>query len=168
MRKRPAQSWSEFLRTARPNVDWFQARPILVLDPGETTGWAVFSQGLLVEWGQEATGKNPSLMADLIRSKIGVELILFEEYRVRGNKFRTHVGSEVVTIQHIGAIHVVAAELGIPTVKQAAGLAKAFATDVKLRRWGLFQPNQRHTNDAIRHGVRYLLFNHEPEKRAHG
>jgi hypothetical protein len=96
-----------------------------------------------------------------------LDLILFEEYRVRGNKFKEHVGSEVVTIQNIGAVKVVADELAVPLAKQSAGMAKGFATDAKLRRWGLWQTNQRHANDAVRHGVYYLLFKYAPEKRSH-
>jgi hypothetical protein len=134
---------------------------VLTLDPGETTGWALFDKGQLVEGGQWRT-LSPAILADRIAEVIGevpnLSLIVYEEYRVRGNKFKEHVGSEVVTIQHIGAIKVVADELGIPLVKQTAGMAKGFATDAKLRRWGLYQPNQRHFVDAIRHGCYWLLF----------
>lgn len=179
-RPRSTRLWPDWLRYARPHVDWDLAPPILVLDPGETTGWAVFRKGCLDSCGQFSTPHPADLAVNIravydfwldLRSRYPnsplLNLILYEEYRVRGNKFKTHVGSEVVTIQHIGAIKVVADELEVPTEKQTAGMAKGFATDPKLRHWGLYQSNQRHANDAIRHGVYYLLFKYAPEHREH-
>lgn len=154
-------SWASFLRTARPSLDVDLVGLVLTLDPGETTGWALFDRGQLVECGQWRT-LNPSTLANDIAAisaaRGPLDRIVYEEYRVRGNKFKEHVGSEVITIQHIGAIKVVAAELNIPLVKQTAGMAKGFATDAKLRRWGLYQPGLRHANDSIRHGCYWLLF----------
>jgi hypothetical protein len=164
--------WASFLRAARPTVDWSKVGPVLCLDPGETTGWALFHHGKLESCGQAATPNPPDLVAAIREvaefwqtlanhhpdyAKV-LNRIVYEEYRVRGNKFKEHVGSEVVTIQHIGAIKVIADELGIGLTKQSAGMVKGFATDVKLRRWGLYQTNKRHANDAIRHGVYWLLF----------
>ena len=131
------------------------------MDPGETTGWALFRHGQLQAWGQWPT-PGPADLADSIYALTAeagpLSRLVYEEYRVRGNKFNEHVGSEVVTIQHIGAIKVVADELGVPLTKQTAGMAKGFATDAKLRNWGLYQRGLKHANDAIRHGVYYLLF----------
>lgn len=162
-------TWAEFRTRARPLTDWSEAGLVLCLDPGETTGWALFADGELDDCGQEPTGSEPALMADFINSKVaeyhsvldwpsGVEHIVYEEYRIRGSKAKQHVGSEVVTIQHIGVIRATADQLGIPLVKQSAGMAKGFASDEKLRRWGLYQTNKRHANDAIRHGVYWHLF----------
>lgn len=166
------RSWIEFIEKARPSVDWTEAGLVLCLDPGQTTGWALFGQAQLIDQGQVETDLNPAIMAEHIRDiqqrlldygDLGLDLIVFEEYRVRGNKAKQHVGSEVITIQHIGAIKVAADMLDIPLRKQTAGQVKAFATDVKLRRWGLYQTGQRHANDAIRHGVYYHLFGFRPE-----
>lgn len=152
------RDWLSFLAVARPKADWTSVGRILCLDPGETTGWAVFEAGVLDSCGQRST-KHPAEIADLIRETLDLDLLVFELYRIRGNKARQHIGSEVLTIQHIGAIKVVADELEIPIVGQSAGQAKGFATDVKLRRWGLYQSNLRHANDAIRHGCYWHLFN---------
>lgn len=153
--------WLTFLQRARPSLDLSGLGIVLCLDPGETTGWALWHEGKLHTCGQEYTGQDPASTGRLVKwldQDDHLRLIVYEEYRVRGNKFREHVGSEVVTIQHIGAIKVVADELGVPLWKQSAGMAKGFATDGKLRRWGLWQPNERHANDAIRHGIYYHLF----------
>lgn len=166
------QPWPNFIRLARPKVDWAKAGVILCLDPGETTGWSVFRNGQLESCGQFATPDPADLavnIQDVYRFWADLQArypkgngllstIVYEEYRIRGNKAKEHIGSEVVTIQHIGAIKVVADELGIKLVKQTAAQVKQFATDPKLRRWGLYQTNQRHANDSIRHGCYYLLF----------
>lgn len=155
--------WDAFRNRARPDVKWHQAGVVLCLDPGETTGWAIFYEGELWANGQDPT-PDPTAMADLIRELVAlpsldrVGRIVYEEYRVRGNKFNEHVGSEVVTIQNIGAIKVIADGLDLPLTKQTAGMAKGFATDDKLRQWYLYQKGLKHSNDAIRHGVYYLLF----------
>lgn len=167
--KRAHPQWAEFLKQARPQTNWSEVGLCLCLDPGETTGWAIFSQGQLVLCGQEHTGDEPALMAEFIHGiqesvlnsatyNTGLEHIVYEEYRIRGNKALQHIGSEVVTIQHIGVIKATADQLGIPVTKQTAGQVKQFATDIHLRRWGLFQTGKRHANDAIRHGVYWLLF----------
>lgn len=173
-----AQPWADFIRAARPRTDWSEVGLVLCLDPGETTGWSLFGGGELIEWGQEATGTEPALMADFVNSieaayhsvldwPDGLERIVYEEYRVRGNKAQEHIGSEVVTIQHIGAIKVVANELGLKLVKQSAGMAKGFASDRKLRAWGLYQTGLRHANDSIRHGVYWHLFSYRKDPRGH-
>lgn len=162
-------NWSSFLEQARPSVDWQGVGLVLFLDPGETTGWASFNEGLLLECGQWPT-PDPSAFADTLHAFIAandyIDRIVYEEYRVRGNKFNEHVGSEVVTIQNIGAIKVVAGEHAIPLSKQTAGMAKGFATDAKLRRWGLYQKGLKHANDALRHGVYWHLFG-TPKEPAH-
>lgn len=154
------QPWATFVKKARPNL--VLEGLTLTLDPGETTGWALWRGLDLERCGQWATPE-PDMLVDEINTleivlKLTLSRIVYEEYRVRGNKYKEHVGSEVVTIQHIGAIKVVAAELGVPIFKQSAGMAKGFATDRKLRQWGLYQTGLRHANDAIRHGVYWILF----------
>lgn len=155
------QDWLGFLRVARPVLDLGRLGWILTLDPGETTGWSLWEEGQLVEAGQEATGQNPALMVEFIRAvddQHALSTVVYEEYRIRPNKASQHIGSEVITIQHIGAIKVATDMMDITAVKQTAGMAKGFATDQKLKRWGLFQTGQKHANDAVRHGVYYILF----------
>jgi hypothetical protein len=155
-----SRAWLFFLKVARPRTEPEEFGHVLCLDPGETTGWALFVYGELVGFGQWPT-TDPAVLADCVAEVARtspLSRIVYEEYRVRGNKFKEHVGSEVLTIQHVGAIKVVADELGLPLTKQTAGMAKGFATDTKLRRWGLYQRGLRHANDAIRHGVYWLLF----------
>lgn len=154
--------WRPFFKRARPSLRPRSVGSILTLDPGETTGWSVWTHCQLVDCGQEFTDGDPSLTAEFVRDmdeRYGpIELIVFEEYRIRGNRARQHIGSEVVTIQHIGAIKVVAHDLDIRLWQQSAATAKGFSTDEKLKQWGLWQAGKRHANDAIRHGAYYHLF----------
>lgn len=153
-----AREWAAFVALARPAL--VLSGLTLTLDPGETTGWALWEGIELHSCGQWPT-PSPEDLADAVHALAAVHYLarlLYEEYRVRGNKYKEHVGSEVVTIQHIGAIKVVASELSVPLFKQSAGMAKGFATDSKLRRWGLYQVGLRHANDAIRHGCYWILF----------
>jgi hypothetical protein len=39
-----------------------------------------------------------------------------------------------------------------------ASQAKAFVTDQKLKEWGFWKEGMRHSRDAIRHGLYFLLF----------
>lgn len=157
-------SWVRFLAKARPGRK-AEAGLLLTLDPGETTGWAEFdlTNGSLLGDGQFST-KHPADMADLITSMNESALpfplvtVVFERYKVYGTHASQHIGSEVMTIQHVGAIKVVTDQLDLRCVGQWAGQAKQFATDAKLRRWGLYRPNRPHANDAIRHGIYYLLW----------
>lgn len=153
--------WLRFLSVARPDFDPRSSGTVLCLDPGHTTGFAVFSAGTLEVAGEWST-ESPATLAEQIErineDVYSLDRIVFEEYRVRGNKVREHIGSEVLTIQHVGAIRVTGDRLGLALSKQSAGMAKGFATDAKLRRWGLYQRGKRHANDAVRHGCYYLLF----------
>jgi hypothetical protein len=158
---RTPKSWVEFRDDARPQTNWSATGRILCLDPGLTTGWATFRDGNLEEYGQWDTPEAYTLADTIYALHVArfLDLIVFESYAVRGNKFKEHVGSEVMTIQLIGAIKVAAHEYGIPFFSQTPAMAKGFCTDTKLREWGLYQSVGPHARDAIRHGCHYLLFN---------
>lgn len=139
---------------------------LLVFDPGETTGWALFNEEGLLKCGHLDTSDLSSIARELyafIINHIPLDmshnsLVLYENYRVYGHKRNQHVGSELHTTKLIGVIEAVCQMLNIPTYTQMAATAKPFCTDQKLREWGWFQTNKRHANDAIRHGAYYLLF----------
>ena len=155
---------------------------ILTLDPGETTGWAIwhrtewFPDGIvrenpivgvaypkLFETGQADTKKlhtalsEPTSIAGLIKS-FGPDLVVMEDYRIYEWKAEEHSWSSVHTIQLIGLIKTLCIQQNIPFVLQSAQVAKQFCTDDKLESWGYWQKGMRHARDAIRHGAYYLLF----------
>jgi len=131
---------------------------LLCLDPGETVGWALWDSGDLIECGQFRVADTLNELVMFV-SGTAPDQIVMENYRVYGHRAQQHVGSEVVTIQYIGVIKLVAEQLKIPITLQMAWQAKQFNTDAKLRAWGLHRPGMVHANDAIRHGCYYYLFN---------
>jgi hypothetical protein len=156
MRTRTSKSWSEFLKRAgRPNIG---PRPssLLCLDPGETTGWAIFRNGVLTGAGQFRV-TSPRVF-DKIIDKLRPDALVVENYRIYPWRSKQHQWSEVPTLRYIGMIQYVASARGIPVYFQMAQLAKVFATDRKLKEWNLYKIDNRHANDAIRHGVYFLLF----------
>jgi hypothetical protein len=85
------------------------------------------------------------------------DLIVMENYRVYGHRAQQHIGSEVPTIQYIGAIKYLALARNIPIVLQMAFQGKAFAKDDRLQKLGLWHTS-KHARDAIRHGIYYYMF----------
>lgn len=89
----------------------------LWLDPGETIGWArgivsdeisesdgtiVAPAHLLVEeWGQH---KSRTFLLQLVKSAKDYDLIGYENYTIRADKWSAHVGTAVPTLQVIGGI----------------------------------------------------------------
>lgn len=151
--------WPDFLLHARQT----SRRPLpdapgvlLSLDPGETLGWCEFRYGQLARTGQRRIKSFRDF--EVLIQNVAPDVIVCENYKVYAHKAAEHIGSEVVTVQYIGAIKLIAQQRGIPVVLQMASQAKGFATDQKLRGWSLYQTNKRHANDAIRHACYYLLF----------
>lgn len=142
---------------------------LLCIDPGHTTGWCVFQDGQLVECGQvdtviNRTGHNEGVidwqaLSDLI--SMDHSMVVCEDYRVYAHKLERHTNSKILTLRIIGAIEYLCWKQNIPIYYQMAAVAKGFCSDKKLQMWDLWQVGQRHSRDAIRHGVYFLLFNKE-------
>jgi len=137
---------------------------LLSLDPGHTTGWAVFENYKLVACGQIiAAGIDHELFQafNSLFTQYNPVHIVFEDYRIYAWRKSQHVGSELLTTQVIGAIQTIASmdpTRIIPISKQPASVAKNFCTDAKLQEWGFWPKGQKHARDAIRHGCYFLLF----------
>jgi len=130
----------------------------LALDPGETTGWAYFEAGELVDCGQAYTPKVELIVPVLERFTF--DALVIEGYRIYSHKIAEHVGSSVYTLQLIGAVELWRALVAPSSiaVTQYASQAKPFVTDDRLRAWGMYQRGAKHARDAIRHGCYYLVF----------
>ena len=133
---------------------------LLALDPGETTGVAIFQEGKLVEAFQESTKEIKSALITIapIIKRFGFDAIVIEEYRVYAWKVKEHAWSDLHTSRLIGAIELLCAIHEIPLHKQSAQIAKQFCTDKKLKDWNLWLKGQVHSRDAIRHGCYFILF----------
>jgi hypothetical protein len=161
---------------------------LLCLDPGETTGWALFENAKLTKWGQTTTVIDKKIqygaMIELIQ-EIKPTAIVCENYRVYQHKLEQHSFSEVLTVRIIGGFELLSYQgitetrpmdlnfrgetmaatyqehWQIPIFFQMAQEAKGFCTDKKLEMWNYWQKGMRHSRDAIRHGCYWLLFNKE-------
>jgi hypothetical protein len=81
---------------------------VLWVDPGETFGWAKSSvvDGKLhiLDYGNEAA--QPFLMKLAGYARM-LDLIGFETYTIRADKFEANVGGDVPTLQFIGGIRLI-------------------------------------------------------------
>ena len=174
-----------FLSKVRPAG--FVPPPILLaLDPGETTGYALFIHGELKEVRQLKTKTvkefatlfqnidryatlDPNLpdpcsfIADGPRYSRPT-MVVYEDYKVYSWKADAHAWASLHTPKAIGALQCLATLYDIPLYTQMAQQAKGFCTDVKLQEWGYYKPGLKHARDAIRHGCFYLLHNFVPDK----
>lgn len=146
---------------AKNKLPVFEAT-VLALDPGETTGWALFHGGGLVGWGQETCeGTAGYKQVSNLIATCAPKTVICENYRVYGSKRDQHVGSDLYTVRLIGAIEHECMQRNIPCYFQMAAIGKGFSTDTKLKMWGYWKQGQRHSRDAIRHGCHWLLFGKE-------
>lgn len=151
-------SFNELLYKRR-GTDFVPPKRLLCLDPGHTTGWAVFEDGKLTACGQALTEKEGwGCISQLFRD-IQPTMVIYENYRVYAHKLERHSNSEVYTLRLVGVIEFLADDVyKIPYYNQMAHQAKGFMTDEKLKIWNLYQIGKKHARDAIRHGAYFLLF----------
>lgn len=136
----------------------------LCLDPGETTGVAVFRDGGLISWSQAATkdlDKGVDNIEQLL-TDVQPDIIVMEDYKVYDWKTKQHAWAALHTPQLLGVIHCLARLKGIPIERRMAFEAKTFCTDTKLIEWNMYKPGMRHARDAIRHGCFAYLFSKHP------
>lgn len=150
-----------------------------------TTGWAVFNDGKLVEFGEIAstdykeTEMYWSKHADLI-TKVNPSCILCESYKLFGHKAKQQSGSSLDTPQLIGYLRMCAWTLSIPFIFQDPKDKVRFNDEV-LEDYGYIQVSRgpsgkitgymcqgkrtsMHMRDAIRHGLFALKYNKELKK----
>lgn len=151
--------WINFLYQVRKDPNWVCAARLLALDPGETTGWSVWADGSILDWGQLDTKDQyqKTLMAFFEFHQ--PTHVVCEDYKVYEHKLKQHTWASLHTPQLIGAVKMLAVQNNLPMHLQMASMAKGFCTDDKLRRWGIYQPGMRHARDSIRHACYYLLLN---------
>lgn len=133
---------------------------VLALDPGQTTGVAVFDKGVLVEWSQLDTKDIPRGIRnmDALINRVQPDYIIAEAYKIYAWKKDEHTWAELHTPQLIGVIKTLAQLKNIPHEEKMAVEAKTFCTNEKLQEWGMYKTGMRHACDAIRHGCFSYLF----------
>lgn len=146
---------------------------ILGLDPGETTGFAVFDSVKSVrrvDWleiDQVKTWPPEDAVESLTRlfDEHKPDRVVFESYHIYNWKRDQHVWSAVSTVQVIGCIWTLCLQRKIQFSTQSAQNAKGFWTDDMLTRYNLYQRGLRHGRDATRHVLHFLCFG---ESKTHG
>lgn len=162
---------------------------IVALDPGETTGYALFIQGKLHATRQIRT-PTVRIFAEVFKSlhnfatlsphestKLNPawqpfdkpygrpDVVVYEDYKIYSWKSDHHAWASLHTPQCLGALKAIATIHQLPLYTQLAQQPKGFCTDAKLKMWGnkYYQANQKHARDAVRHGCYYLLHNYKPD-----
>ena len=158
-------SFDELMLGVR-GTDYIPPERLLAVDPGETTGWAYFENGILRSSGQIAH-RDLGIMSTKIQELIGDILpthVVAEDYKVYRSKAKSHSWSGLYTPKLLGAIEFICGMSNIPLTLQMAS-SKQFCTDAKLKIWGYYCKGNPHTNDAIRHGCYFLLFHKRRRKK---
>jgi hypothetical protein len=151
---RASSAWLSLLK-ARGNL---LSGRVLILDPGETTGVALFEDGYLLNAGQIVIRENFSKLEEIFLATLP-QYVVCEEYRIYGGKAMSHAHSTIPTLRYIGAIQMLCSQRDINIYFQSASRAKGFCTDDRLHDWGMYVEGLQHARDAIRHGAAFYLFN---------
>lgn len=136
---------------------------ILALDPGGTTGWVLFDPdtGQLAGSG-EARGREALYqLFDGLTSYGRPLVVVCEKYTVTARTAKLSQQTDALKI--IGMLEYACAKAGIPLHEQTPAQAKLFSTDEKLTVLGWYKATEGgHTNDAIRHLLRWLIHTGHP------
>jgi len=142
-------------------------RTIVAIDPGETTGIAVWNtssygkmQIKLFQVETKDVGSGFDTLLGGIKT-IAPDHIRCEEYRVYNWMADSHSWSVLHTPQLIGAVKVLAHMLNIPLSFKLAQQPKAVFNDSNLKMMGVYSPGLKHARDAERHLLYHMAF---PEK----
>jgi len=133
---------------------------LLCIDPGETTGWAIFHTTGLFHVDQFGTPDAASGTEEVkkILLQYKPDEVVIEDYRVYSWRSQHHSWSSLHTPRLIGGIEYLCHERGIKLTKQMAQTGKNFVSNEKLKAWGFYRPGKKHAMDAVRHGCYYLVF----------
>ena len=144
------------------NAERQQTSPetLLAIDPGETTGYAIYKNGKIICEEIQVGLHNLKQIWDLIDS-CKLDVVVCEDYIIYGSKAKMHAWNKLVTPQIIGAIRLSCELLKVPLYMQMASTAKGFCNDTKLKEWGFWIKGHDHSRDAIRHVIYFLLFHNE-------
>lgn len=148
----------------------------LAVDPGEDTGWALFEDERLVDAGTEklwAFGDSVFMAVfrpeeldlvgdELAKLFVGIEKIVAEDWRLYPNEMKkgSLAWDQCRTARLLGSLTQTCRMGGLELILQGAKIKKAAeAAGAKALFMAPLEEN-RHANDAIRHGVYYLAIQH--------
>ena len=127
---------------------------IIAYDPGITTGWASYDNGIF------KVGELESLDLSIIYSHI-TSLYDWDEFIIGYEDFKHRpqlIHSEMYSLQVIGAIRLWTQLHGQPEpFKYLPATAQAFWTDNKIKALDLWVPGNPHAMDALRVLLKYRM-----------
>jgi predicted RNase H-like nuclease (RuvC/YqgF family) len=130
---------------------------ILSIDPGETSGLALFLRGELHS-SFHLKINDLEEIKQLLTGGSGFDYIIIESFRIYAHKAKSLTNDPMITPKIIGKLE--EWFKGYKIVYQSASQAKGFFTNDRLKEMGLYVSN-RHERDAIRHALYGLYFNKE-------
>lgn len=125
---------------------------IIALDPGFTTGVALFDSNLDLKY-ETTQVQGIYGVWDALHMGAPYDLIIYESFLYQ---HRDKV--DLRPVEAIGVIKLYAEVKNIRTVSQTPATGKRFWTDPKIKKLGLWQPSQVHGMDAMRHLLYYMAF----------
>lgn len=146
--------------TKRPIPDLkaeYQARVFMALDPGETTGVAVWCghHAKLFQLETKDVGQAFKELDQQI-AEHQPDHLRYEEYRIYNWMADSHSWSVLHTPQLIGAIKVLASLRSLPISCKLAQQPKAVWNDNVLKLCATYEPGLKHARDACRHLFYYM------------
>jgi hypothetical protein len=148
---------------------------ILSLDPGGTTGWAMYKDDGVSKSGFSCGQIGPEehhydLYTFLEREHAKGMTVIYEQFEWRPNRHQNAAYGdryvELISKEYIGVIkcfvqdrtsEVFHSSARPRLVMQTAAEAKGFVKDDNIRKLGLWTPGLKHAMDAYRHMLYYLI-----------
>jgi hypothetical protein len=152
---------SALTKHSRETLQAHHRLELLALDPGETTGCAIWypstEEIYLFQLDTRQIGPGHDHILFILKT-LAPAHVRYEDYRVYGHMTDQHAFAHLHTARFIGAIEVALhiAELTEHSSSCLAVHAKAFWTDEKLKMCNLYDPGMNHARDAQRHLLRYM------------
>lgn len=138
---------------------------VMALDPGGTTGWALFNPLLPHVLCGQLSGNHHLNLFSYLQETVEPPTVLRESVIVcESFQFRQFTGFDkskvqLDSVEYIGVVKLFSQQFGVPVQFQTASLAKHFVSDEKLRRMDWYKPTAGlvHARDALRHIIYYLV-----------
>lgn len=131
-------------------------RKFYAIDPGDVHVGVALFKGRQCMWAKEFTPKG--ILKHLEAHLMGTEVLVIERYQLYPHLAQAQAGSDMLTSQLIGALRLMACQLGVPVVLQQAALKTP--TENAIAKRGIARKSKgkgNHAKDAETHGYAYLL-----------
>lgn len=134
---------------------------VVSLDPGQTTGWAAWTDYEDKSVSQFTCGQiGPQEHHKALFDMLG--MLHTSEYAIVCERFeyrnRSRPGLELISREYIGVTRLFVQERSdVHLEMQSASQAKGFVTDAHIKKLGLWSPGDRHAMDAYRHLLYFLI-----------